>query len=133
MPAQVPGIKAGGNIYPHRFIAIGSGDHVAIQAVADDIDVIGVSQPGSHDAPIPQNTSGYAAISGDQVYYRPFGSEALLEVGTGGATRGVPLMPDANGKGVAATSGKTAFFLPFESASAGEFVRGVVTSGQYKA
>lgn len=131
MPSHAIAAVAGGDIRSHRFVSIGGADHTLIEANSGDKDVVGISQPGSNEAPLPTYTTPLAAESGDQFYYRPFGSEALLEVGSGGATRGVYLKPDNDGKGVAITTNDYGFFLPFESALEGELVRGLVTGPVY--
>ncbi len=131
MPSHVLSATAGGDIRTNRFVSIGAANHVLIESNSGDKDVVGISQVGSQEAPIPQNSSVLAASDGYQFQYRSFGSEALLEVGTGGATRGVYMKPDNDGKGVSITSDDYGFFLPFESAIEGELVRGLITGPVY--
>ena len=129
MPFHTPSLQAGGDIRPHRFIKYStSADNTALEADANEF-VIGISTEATQDAPLPC-ADGDAAESGDQVHYYPTGTECLLEIGSGGVTRGAWIKSDADGKGVlAATTGATAQFygaFALESASEGEFARVLV-------
>ena len=129
MPAHTTSILAGGNIYPSRFIKIStSADNTALQAGSNE-DVIGISTEATKDAPL-SGASAYAGVDTYQMHYYPNGTECLLEIGSGGVTRGDYLKSDTNGKGVsAATTGPTAQFIgaqALESAAAGDFARVMV-------
>lgn len=129
--AEMLQVKAGGDIGPSRFVSIGAADNTVIESNADDIDVVGISQEGVKDAP-GNGGSTEAAESGDNLMIYPPGSKAIVELGTGGCTRGTYGMPDADGKAIAGTTGKPVFCLFFESGSAGEFVEVLVTPRNYE-
>ena len=121
-------MTAGGVINTARFVKGDSTDNRVVNADAGSIPV-GISQEGSQDNPfVASDVTQATTAAGQQLEIFPYGSEARLEVGTGGVTRFVPVKPDADGKGVAATTGDIACFIPFESAAAGELVKGLVIS-----
>lgn len=88
---------AGGNIYPCRFVDY-SAAYKVTQAGAG-AKCFGVSQVGTRIAPLPDVTSAYAAIDGEQVSVFQDEDETLLELG-GTVTAGAELKSDSNGKGV---------------------------------
>lgn len=101
-------VFAGGDINPCRFVkASTAADNTVLEADANER-VIGISGEGAQDAPIP-GASTLAAASGEQLQIiNTPEHRCLLELGSGGATRGDLLKSDADGKGVAiATSGTT--------------------------
>lgn len=129
MPFEMPPLVAGGDIRPCRFVKISTAaDFTVLEADANE-EVFGISTNATQDAPIP-NADGDAAEAGDQVHVNQPGTFALLELGSGGVTRGGWLKSDADGKGVAvATTGATAQFYgakALESGSEGEFVKVIV-------
>ncbi len=121
--------KAGGDIRPSRFVKYSTAaDNTLLEADANEV-VIGIATEATQDAPIP-NADGDAGESGDPVMYYPEGKVCLLEIGSGGVTRGANIKSDADGKGVlAATTGTTAQnhgALALESASEGELAKVLV-------
>lgn len=90
-------VMAGGNIYPCRFVTL-SAAYVVTQCGANG-NVFGISQVGTRVAPLPDVTSAYAAISGEQLGIFQDGDETLLELG-GTVSAGDLLKSDSNGKGV---------------------------------
>jgi hypothetical protein len=124
----VPAI-AGGQIRPSRFVKISTAaDHTLLEADANEM-AVGISAPGTRDAPL-DGASGDIASTGDQFEYSPEGTVCLLEIGTGGVTRGAEIKSDADGKGVLAlTSGTTNQWvgaIALESAVETEFARVLV-------
>ena len=84
---------AGGSIYPSRFVKLSSAaDQTVLQAGTND-EVIGVSSDAAQHAPIP-NALTTAAEAGDALKIESIGTIALVEVGTGGVTRGDRLKAD---------------------------------------
>lgn len=121
----IPAI-AGGVIRPSRFVKLSTAaDATMLEADANEM-VCGISHEGPRDAPL-DGASGYIAESGDEFNYYSEGRVALLEIGSGGCTRGAALKSDADGKGVlAATTGTTEQQIgayATETASEGEFAR----------
>lgn len=119
---------AEGTIRPSRFVKAGSGDFSALEADANEA-VVGVSQEGTADPPIPGVTP-VAASSGDHLKVYGKGAECLLELGSGGITFGAYLKSDADGKGVAAaTTGTTKQQLgarALEGGAEGDLIRVIV-------
>jgi len=117
----------GGDVNPSRFVEQStSEDHELVQATANSMHVVGVTGEGSGAAPLPQNTSNLAGEEGETNEVRFFGSNAILELGSGGCDAGQFLRPDAAGKGVVADAGEIAFFKPFTAGLEGEKVYGWV-------
>lgn len=107
MPNTSPSFIAKGDIRPCRFVKIDtSNDFGVLEADANE-DGIGISQEGTKQAPIP-GASTLAAADGENIQVYGPGEVCLLQLGSGGATRGGNLKSDADGKGVAvATTGTT--------------------------
>ena len=107
MPFDNPGMVAGGDIRPSRFVKISTvADYTLLECDAND-PVFGVGHESTQDAPIP-NADPDAAEAGDQLAVYPIGSVCLLKIGLGGCARGDELKSDNDGKGVArATTGTT--------------------------
>lgn len=127
----MPSFKAGGPIYKCRFLELStSADWTVTQANAGAADILfGVS--GDYDKYPPSTpgaTAGLHAETGDTVAVIFPGEIAILELGSGGATRGVGLIPDSDGKGVAvgATAGSTFYAQALEAGSAGDYIRVLV-------
>ena len=125
--ANYASLVAGGNVNPCRFIKLdSSADFQAVLATAATDDLFGISQDAQRTAPIT-GASDYAAVSGESLPHYENGSVCLLELGSGGATRGNLLVSDGSGKGVVAASSGTALQCigaqALESGSAGEFIR----------
>lgn len=99
MPNTPPALIAKGDINPSRFVALdGSTNHGVIEANADSR-IIGISQEGSRDAPIP-NASTLAAADGDHLRIYGDGDECLLEIKAQTAVvSGDLLKSDADGRG----------------------------------
>lgn len=121
MPLNNPAFRAGGTIYPSRFVVISSGaDFTVTQAVAAS-QPFGISQDGSKLAPGVQALTAsdlYAAQSGDPIQVYGIGDVCLLEVGTAAdITAGTRLSPDADGKGIANATGKWVGAIALEGAS----------------
>lgn len=127
---QIPGLKAGGDVRPCRFVTYSAAaDFTVLESNADDRP-FGISQKGTQDAPGLTGASALAAASGDPLtVYGPGSVQVHLEIGSGGVTRGQPLMPDADGKGITATTGKYFGAIALESAAAGEFCKVLVQPG----
>ena len=126
-------IVAGGDIRPARFVKLStSADFTVLEADANEV-TIGIATNATQDAPIP-SADGDAAEAGDQVHVNPIGSVCLLEIGSGGVTRGANVKSDGDGKGVlAATTGATAQnvgAIALESASENEFAKVLVVQIQ---
>ncbi len=122
---------AGGDIRPARFVKQSTAaDYTVLEADANER-VIGVATNATQDAPIPSG-DGDAAEAGDSVAVNPIGSYSLIEVGSGGITRGALVKSDTDGKAVlAATTGPTLQWIggqAVETASAGEFAKILVMS-----
>ena len=102
--AQItPSFMASGDIRPSRFVTI-SGDHQVAESNAND-KIIGISQQGTRDAPIP-SASALAAASGETLKVYGDTQECSLELGVT-VTAGMDLKSDADGQGVAITQGAT--------------------------
>jgi len=101
MPNIVPQLKAGGDVYPSRFVKMSAAaDFTLLQADAN-AEVIGIAQEGSKQPPLSDLVSGTpkAAEDGDPLHIYTAGDVVLLECGDN-VTRGELLKSDADGKGV---------------------------------
>lgn len=117
---------SGGTIRPSRFVKLSTAaDYTLLEADANEL-IVGISDAGTRDAPI-EDASGNIAAAGDAFMYIPEGNVCILEIGSGGVTRGAAIKSDADGKGVlAATTGTTEQFIgayALETASEGELAR----------
>jgi hypothetical protein len=100
-----PGFTASGDINPSRFAKV-SGNLKVAECDANERSV-GISAEFTEAAPIP-SASTLHATSGNPAHIHGIGEVCLLTLGSGGATAGDLLKPDADGKGVAiATTGTT--------------------------
>lgn len=113
-------------IYPSRFVKIDAGyDSCVLQASTNDSSY-GISQEWQQDAPIPSETTGDAASSGELIKIYDEGEECWLELG-GTVVRGDRLKPDSDGKGVVvATTGTTIQNIgavALQSGSSGQLIR----------
>jgi hypothetical protein len=125
----IPAI-AGGTIRVCRFVkASTAADATLLEADANE-EAVGVSQEGPKAAPVDGADSDDIAVATDPIAYFPEGSVCLLEIGSGGCTRGANLKSDADGKGVlAATTGATMQWVgakALETASEGELAKVLV-------
>lgn len=122
---------SGGTIRPSRFVKFSTAaDYTLLEADANEMPC-GISDAATRDAPIA-DASGDIASSGDQFMYIPEGNVCLLEIGSGGITRGAYLKSDTDGKGVAlaASTKQNVGAVALESASAGELCRVLVKTMQ---
>lgn len=127
---------ATGTIQPARFVSMdttGGNLFSVIQSVLNDTKIIGISQPGSEDAPGTTGAASDAARSGASLQVYGPGDVCLLEIGAGGITAGDWLESDANGKGITASlASATAVYYgakALETAAASEKARVVVVLG----
>lgn len=125
MSHQPKVMQANGNISPCRFVKEDTSANNAVkQAGAGEL-VIGISQEGFDSAPIPLNTSGYAAIAGENVNVFTMGTVCLLELGADVSTER-RLKADSNGKGTPVVGGAASMenwgAIALEAASSGEKV-----------
>ena len=125
-----PAYRAGGKIYPSKFVALSTGaDYTVTQANASSMP-LGISQDGSKLTPGVQALTAadlYAADTGDPVQVYGIGDVCLLEVGQAAdLTAGVLVSPDANGAAVLTTTGKWVGAITLEAAS--KSVNGGVTN-----
>lgn len=122
-------MKANGIIRVSRFVKMDTTDNNSVLEADANEKVVGISQPGGREAPIPSVTASppQAAQSGDQLAILGIGEEdtVLLEAGTGGWTAGDELESDADGKGVTAAataaSVRNIGAIALETVSAGEY------------
>ncbi len=122
-----PAFMANGDISVCRFVKQDTtADHKVLQAGAGEA-VIGISQEGSSQAPIPEVSTQYAAQAGQAIKVYGVGERCKLEIGSGGCTAGDKLKPDSNGKGVAITAGDAYGAVALTTCAAGELAEVVVT------
>lgn len=120
---------SGGTVRPARFVKpSGAADYTLLEADANEM-AFGISDNATRDAPL-EDASGNIAVAGDSFNYHPEGNITVLEIGSGGITRGAEIKSDADGKGIAAlTSGTTNQWvgaIALESAVEGELARVLV-------
>lgn len=124
MAGQNPAFRAGGDIYPARFVTFDTtDDHQVIQATANS-QIQGISQDWTKAAPV-SGASALAAADLDLLTVHGQGEQCLVEYGDT-VTRGDRLKSDANGKAVpCATSGavQNCGAIALESGSAGDLRR----------
>jgi len=103
MPNTPPQLNARGDIRPFRFVSLDvSTDYGATESNANS-EIIGVSQGGTREAPIP-GASVNAAESGDT--FRIYGDGDICRLKIGGTvTAGDRLISDADGQGVSHAEG----------------------------
>lgn len=129
MAETIP-VIAGGDIYPSRFVSMGAADYTVIESNSGDLDVVGVTDESTKNAP-QTGGSDLHASAGDRVRYHPYGEDPLLEL-AGSVTRGGYIKPDNDGKGVAATTtNDVAFAIAWESGSSGEKIKVKLISAYY--
>lgn len=128
-PHRHPPLIAGGDIRPCRFIKQSTAaDNTALEADANER-TIGISGESTAQAPYGTVTL-HASTEYPTVEYNTIGEEALLELGSGGATRGDLLTPDADGKGVSNTTDKRWYGArALESGLEGEKIRVLIDHG----
>ena len=125
----IPGIS-GGTIRTARFVKQSTAaDQTFLEADANE-QAVGISDVAPKAAPIDGANATDIAASGDQFMYHPEGNVCLLEIGSGGVTRGAQIKSDADGKGVlAATTGATMQWvgaMALETDAEGELARVLV-------
>lgn len=123
---------AGGTIRRSRFVkASTAADNTLLEADANE-EIVGVSLEAPKAPPIDGASATEIAVATDPIPYYPEGKICLLEIGSGGVTRGANIKSDADGKGVlAATTGTTMQWVgakALETASEGEFARVLIKS-----
>lgn len=123
-------MTAGGAIIRSRFVKMDSTSNRVVVAGANDL-VIGISQIGAKEAPIPSVTQDppYAAsAAGDVVNVHAINSgenkTIRVELGTGGCTVGQELESAANGLAIVAAGSGTHNIaaIALETGSVGELV-----------
>lgn len=119
-------MQANGNIYPFRFVKLDTSvNNAVIQAGAGDL-TVGISQEGFDQAPVPLNTSGYAAVAPENVRVHTLDNECLLELGANVTTER-RLKSDVNGKGTPVVGGSQSMenwgAIALEAGSTGERIR----------
>lgn len=108
MNARDLNLKATGNVSPCRFVKIDTTSDGDCAQASTNERTIGIAQDGTRNAPGTAADDGFLAVSGETVPIYGPGRICLLELGSGGATRGGRLKSDNTGKGVAsATTGTT--------------------------
>lgn len=123
---------AGGVIYPSRFVYLySSDDSTVLQPAAANTRCLGISQPGTEDAPGLNGATAYAASADlDPIMVFLPGDIAPLEIGSGGVSTNDLIKCDATGKGiVAASTGQTTQWvsaIALEAGAAGEIVNVLV-------
>ena len=119
------GFVAATTVRPSRFVIM-SNTHDSKVDEANDTDtrLLGISAEWRQDAPIPSETTGDAAASGEQLRVYGMGEICLLDLGSGGAQVGDYMKPDNDGKGVTGTLG-TDFCgaLAFETGAENDKIR----------
>lgn len=127
-----PNYTADGDINPCRFVKMDGAASTyfrVLECAAVTDTPIGISQEGSREAPGLSGASALAAAAGDTLQVHGLGDECLLELGTGGASAGDLLGPDADGKGIALTPAdgggaeKYIGAIALQPGSAGEKIR----------
>ena len=97
---------ANGTIRVSRFVKMDTTDNNSVLEADANEKVVGISQPGGREAPIPSVTADpvEAAQAADQVAILGPGEEedVLLRAGTGGWTSGDEIESDADGNGITA-------------------------------
>ena len=98
------GYVADGTIRVCRFVkASSTTDFRVVEADANEL-TIGISQEGSRVAPLPSETTDppeAARVDEAVNVYSDIGMTVMLRIGSGGITRGLEIISDADGNGVA--------------------------------
>lgn len=124
--------SAGGTIRVARFVKVSTTENNTVLEADANERVIGVSQLGSREAPLPAVTTDppNAATDGDTLNVHTMDSareDIVVRVGSGGITAGALLKSDADGNAVlAATTGTTVQWISgvsLEAASEGEYAK----------
>lgn len=130
MGLETVSFVANGNINPSRFVSLDTAEDYSVLQCNTSRLPFGVSNWGTQEAPGTSADSGYAATDGKELKVFGVGEVALLEIGTGGCTRGDRLKSDADGKGVTASVASSTVVhygaVALRSASAGEKIPVVV-------
>lgn len=126
--ASGPSFKAGGTIAPCRIVKLStSAEGKVLQGTANAYGCIGISGEGQNTPPgLTGSDAAVNASSGDMMHdMRTVGQEALLELGSGGATLGGKLESDSVGMGILAsgTGQHNLIGYALQAGSAGEKIR----------
>lgn len=123
---QSPSFIARGDIAPSIFVKLDGSDHGIVAAGADD-DAVGVSYPGSREAPLPGVTP-LAAIDGESC--QVFTEATPCEIVAGASiTAGDLLKPNASGHAIPATATDKYSARARANAASGEMVKAIVEHG----
>ena len=123
---------AGGDIRASRFVKVSTAaDATLLESDANEM-TVGISHEAPRDPPLDGADSTEIAEATQQFDYYGEGRVCLLQIGSGGVTRGAQIKSDADGKGVLAlTTGAVMQWvgaIALESASEDEFARVLIKS-----
>lgn len=104
MSHQYPGLIAGGDISPCRFVVPGAVAYTVVQATVLGQAAVGISREFVYDAPVAF-ASGLAASAGRTIDITRPGDISEVEVAAE-VLAWAYLRPDANGRAVTATAGQ---------------------------
>ena len=103
MPLSNPNWVAGGDINPSRFVTPkGTTNGFTVKEADANELIVGISQEGARDAPIP-SASTLAAATGENIHVYGPGEVCMLQMGAT-CNAGALLKSDADGKGTPVTS-----------------------------
>ena len=128
--AETVQAEAGGDIRPSRFVKLdASNNNTLLESNANERSV-GISQPGTKEAPGTTGASVNAAEANDSFEYFPWGRVTRIEVGSGGLTAADEVESDADGKGVTVSGSgdHEVSAIAVEDAAANEFGQVLVIS-----
>lgn len=126
--SDTPALIAGGTIAPFRFVKPStSADDTGLQQTAGTLACLGVT-----DGSTKAFNSANHAESGDPITLQG-GDVVLVEVGSGGVTRGDTLESDSSGKAITGltttTTRRYQAYVALQSGAAGEIVRAARVAG----
>ncbi len=123
MRNQAPNVKAGGNVYPTRFVKMDVTDDQCVLQATAGARTVGISGRGARTANGATSdfpNSPYIAIAGENCEIYGLGDVCELDIGSGGCTAGDALKSDASGQGITAGAGDFAGALALQTRNSGE-------------
>jgi hypothetical protein len=123
MPLNNMSYVAGEDLEPCRFVKRSTTeDNTVVYADDGTAVIVGITFSGTKDAPIPLNTTAYAAEDGDPIRVYGPGDRCEVELGETITAANLNLTAGADGVAVAATSGDFVAAIAERAASSGEKV-----------
>lgn len=129
MPLNNPSYVAGEDLAPARFVKRStSEDNTVVYADDGTAVIVGVTQNGTREAPIPSVSETLHAQDGEDVRVHGLGDRCEVTLGENITAANLNLTASTDGVAVAASAGDFVAFIAERAASSGEKVWGQVVA-----